>query len=52
MLVMGGGPAAAQVDYDRPGGDYASFPSRSGDPALCAARGAIRAVVPGHFPIR
>ena len=38
MLVMGGVPAAAQVDYDRPGGDYASFPSRSGDPALCAAR--------------
>jgi PAN domain-containing protein len=38
MLVMGSAPAAAQVDYDRPGGDYASFPSRSGDPALCAAR--------------
>jgi PAN domain len=31
-------PAAAQVDYDRPGGDYVSFPVRSGDPAQCAAR--------------
>src|SRR5258706_16430590 len=33
-----GNPAGAQVDYDRPGGDYASFPMRSGDPAQCAAR--------------
>ena len=32
------GPACAQVDFDRPGGDYASFPMRSGDPAQCAAR--------------
>jgi PAN domain-containing protein len=31
-------PAAAQVDYDRPGGDYSSSPIRSGDPAQCAAR--------------
>jgi hypothetical protein len=31
-------PAAAQVGFDRPGGDYTSFPVRSGDPAACAAR--------------
>jgi hypothetical protein len=31
-------PAAAQVGYDRWGGDYASVPLRSGDPAACAAR--------------
>jgi hypothetical protein len=31
-------PAAAQVGYDRWGGDYASFSLRSGDPAQCAAR--------------
>jgi PAN domain-containing protein len=31
-------PAVAQVDYDRPGGDYNSFPVRSGDPAQCATR--------------
>jgi hypothetical protein len=31
-------PAAAQVGYDRPGGDYASAPLRSGDPVACAAR--------------
>jgi hypothetical protein len=31
-------PATAQVGYDRPGGDYASFPLRSADPATCAAR--------------
>jgi hypothetical protein len=31
-------PAAAQVGFDRPGGDYTSFPLRSGDPAQCAAR--------------
>jgi hypothetical protein len=30
--------AAAQVGFDRPGGDYASFSLRSGDPAQCAAR--------------
>jgi hypothetical protein len=33
-----GTPARAQVGYDRPGGDYTSFPLRSGDPAQCAAR--------------
>jgi len=26
-------PARAQVGFDRAGGDYASFPLRSGDPA-------------------
>jgi hypothetical protein len=32
-------PAAhAQVGFDRRGGDYTSFPVRSGDPAQCAAR--------------
>jgi hypothetical protein len=31
-------PAAAQVGFDRSGGDYASFTLRSGDPAQCAAR--------------
>src|SRR5438128_2712502 len=31
-------PEAAQVDYDRLGGDYASLSLRSGDPAQCAAR--------------
>ena len=31
-------PAAAQVGYDRPGGDYGSFSLRSGDPAVCALR--------------
>src|SRR5438105_9807552 len=31
-------PAVGQVGFDRPGGDYASFPLRSGDPAQCAAR--------------
>jgi hypothetical protein len=30
--------AQGQVGYDRPGGDYASFPMRSGDPGQCAAR--------------
>jgi hypothetical protein len=31
-------PAAAQVGYDRPGGDFLSFALRNGDPAACAAR--------------
>src|SRR5688572_11816688 len=30
--------AMAQTGFDRPGGDYTSFPVRSGDPATCAAR--------------
>jgi hypothetical protein len=29
-------PAAAQVNFDRPGGDYTSVPIASGDPADCA----------------
>jgi hypothetical protein len=37
-LAAGGAPAQAQVGYDRPGGDYTSFPLRSGDPTQCAAR--------------
>jgi len=37
-LVQVSAPAAAQVGYDRPGGDYQSAPLRSGDPAACAAR--------------
>ena len=32
------GSAGAQVGFDRLGGDYTSFPVRSGDPAACAAR--------------
>ena len=39
LLLMGASrPAHTQVGYDRPGGDYASAPSRSGDPSVCAAR--------------
>lgn len=38
VLALAGAPARAQVGFDRPGGDYASFPMRSGDPAQCAAR--------------
>jgi hypothetical protein len=30
--------AVAQVGFDRRGGDYTSFPVRTGDPAVCAAR--------------
>ncbi|HVY57412.1 MAG TPA: PAN domain-containing protein [Xanthobacteraceae bacterium] len=30
--------AGAQVNFDRPGGDYVSFPVRSGDPSVCAMR--------------
>ena len=37
-LVVSILPAFAQVGTDRPGGDYASVPVRSGDPAQCAAR--------------
>ncbi len=36
--VAAAAPAQAQVGYDRPGGDYANAPVRSGDPAICAAR--------------
>src|SRR5262249_48807073 len=31
-------PALGQVGFDRPGGDYASFSLRSGDPGQCATR--------------
>jgi PAN domain len=31
-------PACAQLGFDRPGGDYASAPVPSGDPAVCATR--------------
>lgn len=37
-VAVFGAPARAQVNFDRPGGDYASFPMRSGDPAQCASR--------------
>jgi hypothetical protein len=37
-LAMWLAPAAAQVHFDRPGGDYTSAVVRSGDPAVCATR--------------
>jgi hypothetical protein len=42
-VLSSGLPAAAtvahaQLGFDRGGGDYASFPLRSGDPAQCASR--------------
>jgi len=37
-LAALGTAAHAQVGFDRPGGDYASFPMRSGDPGQCATR--------------
>src|SRR5262249_12157577 len=37
-LVAVSVPSAGQVGFDRPGGDYASFALRSGDPAQCATR--------------
>jgi hypothetical protein len=38
VLIVLVAPVLAQVGFDRPGGDFASFPMRTGDPALCAAR--------------
>ena len=38
MAAAGATSAAAQAGFDRPGGDYASAPVASGDPAVCAAR--------------
>jgi hypothetical protein len=38
ILLAGLGAAQAQVGFDRLGGDYTSFPVRSGDPAQCAGR--------------
>jgi len=37
-LAVFGATAQAQVGFDRAGGDYASLPMRSGDPAQCATR--------------
>lgn len=37
-LVVNSGAVWAQAGFDRPGGDYASSPVRTGDPAVCAAR--------------
>ncbi len=37
-VVALSGAAQAQSGFDRRGGDYTSFPIRTGDPALCAAR--------------
>jgi PAN domain len=34
--AFGARPAAAQTNFDRPGGDYLSAPVTSGDPADCA----------------
>jgi hypothetical protein len=36
--LLPGTEVRAQSGFDRPGGDYTSFPIRSGDPAICAAR--------------
>src|SRR5262245_32525228 len=38
VLLAAATPAAAQVGFDRIGGDYQSGPLRTGDPAACAAR--------------
>ena len=38
LLLTVAAPARAQVGFDRPGGDYANFPIRGGDPAACALR--------------
>jgi hypothetical protein len=38
LLLALAAPAGAQVGFDRPGGDYANFAVRSGDPAACASR--------------
>jgi hypothetical protein len=40
LLVLLPAPAElrAQTGFDRPGGDYANFPVRGGDPAACAER--------------
>ncbi len=37
-LLAASADAHAQAGFDRPGGDYFSYPVRSGDPAACAAR--------------
>src|SRR5215467_6283285 len=38
LCLLAIAPAYAQTGFDRPGGDFLSFPLRSGDPAACAAR--------------
>jgi hypothetical protein len=38
IVISGVAPAFAQVNSDRPGGDYTHFNLRPADPALCAAR--------------
>jgi len=38
FTLVGADAASAQAGFDRPGGDYARFPVRSGDPAACATR--------------
>jgi hypothetical protein len=38
LWAVGFGSAIAQSGFDRPGGDYASFSVRSGDPLACAQR--------------
>lgn len=38
LLVITSSSAFAQTGFDRPGGDFTSFPIASGDPAQCAAR--------------
>lgn len=35
-VCIAASPAQAQVDFDRPGGDYLRTPSATGDPADCA----------------
>jgi hypothetical protein len=37
LILLAPSPAYAQAGFDRPGGDYASFSVRSGDPVRCAA---------------
>ena len=36
VMLIAAAPAAAQVGFDRPGRDYASFAVLSGDPAVCS----------------
>jgi hypothetical protein len=38
LLIVVASPVRAQVGFDRPGGDYFSYPVRSGDPQSCALR--------------
>ena len=35
-FLLAAGPAHAQADFDRPGGDYLNVSAPSGDPAACA----------------